>query len=95
MKSLLIMVLVVAVTAFISGCAGNRNAVIKTGESTRQDVFKEVSDSTATSGKTLLKIDFPVKNYKARFINNYIKHGDPPYTLTLIRPRLVKGKKEP
>jgi hypothetical protein len=82
MKTSVIAVSVV-VLAFISGCASNRNAVIKAGESIRQDVFKEVSDSTATSGKTLLKIDFPVKNYKARFINNYIKYSDPPYTVTI------------
>jgi hypothetical protein len=82
MRTLIILVLVV-VLASLSGCAGNRNAIVKAGESAQRDVFKEVSDSTAISGKALLKIDFPLKNYKARFINKYIKHSDPPYTVTI------------
>jgi hypothetical protein len=83
MKSLLIMVLVLAVMSVMTGCAGNRNAVVKAGESTRQDVFREVSEPKDISGKALLKIEFPVKGFKARFINTYIKHSDPPYTVTL------------
>lgn len=82
MKILKIMVLVFAL-AFTAGCAGNRNAVVKAGESTRQDVFQEASDSKPISGKALLKIEFPVKGYKARFINTFIKHSDPPYTVTI------------
>jgi len=71
------------VLAFIPGCAGNGNTLIKTTDSARQDVFREVSDSSYTSGTALLTIDFPVKNFKARFINTYIKHSDPPYTVTI------------
>lgn len=82
MKASVIMTLVFAL-AIITGCAGNRNVVVKTVESTRQDVFQEVSGSTAASGKALLKIEFSIKNYKARFINTYIKHSDPPYTVTI------------
>lgn len=73
----------VAVVASLSGCAGNMNAVQRAGESTRQDVFQEVSERAATSGKALLKIDFPVKNFKARIVNTYIKHSDPSYTVTI------------
>jgi hypothetical protein len=83
MKTLLKMVLVVAVLASMSGCAGNRNAVVKAAESTRQDVFQQVTEAKATSDKALLIIEFPVKNFKARFVNTYFKHGDPPYTVTI------------
>lgn len=31
----------------------------------------------------MLKIDFPVKGFKARIISTYIKHNDPPYTVTI------------
>lgn len=81
MKTLVKMALLVAVVVSMAGCAGNRNAVVKAGESTRQDVFKEVSDSAALPGKALLKIDFPLKNFKARFVETYVKHSDPPYTV--------------
>ncbi len=82
MKTMVIMALVFAL-AFMAGCAGNKNAVIKAGESTRHDIFQEVSEPRAISGKALLKIEFPVKSFKARFINTYIKHSDPLYTVTL------------
>lgn len=82
MKSSVIMTLVFAMVC-MTGCAGNRNAVVKAGESTRQDVFQEVSAPKAIAAKALLKIEFPVKGYKARFINTYFKHSDPPYTVTI------------
>lgn len=81
MKTLVSIAVLATVLALISGCACNRNAVIIAGESTRHDIFKEVFESTASSDKALLKIDFPVKNFKARFVNTYIKHSDPPYTV--------------
>jgi len=83
MKTLVKVALLTMVVVSMSGCAGNRNAIVKAGESTRQDVFKEATASAAVSDKALLKIDFPVKNFKARFIENYIKHTDPPYTITI------------
>lgn len=83
MKTIMKMVLLVVVVVSMSGCAGNRNAVLKAGESTRKDVFKEASDSAGIPGKVLLKVEFPVKNFKARIVETYIKHSDPPYTVTI------------
>jgi hypothetical protein len=83
MMTLAKMVLLVVVVVSMSGCAGNRNAVLKAGESTRKDVFKEASDSAGIPGKVLLKVEFPVKNFKARIVETYIKHSDPPYTVTI------------
>ena len=57
MKTLVSIAVLVTVLALISGCAGNRDAVIKAGESTRYDVFNEVFDLTATPGKALMKIN--------------------------------------
>lgn len=71
------------VVAFMAGCAGNMNAIIKASESTRQDVFQEYSASKATTGKALLKIAFPVKSFKTRIVNTYSKHSNPPYTVTI------------
>jgi hypothetical protein len=83
MMTLAKMVLLVVVLALMSSCAGNKNAVLKAGESTRKDVFKEVSDSAGIPGKVLLKVEFPVKNFKARIVETYIKHSDPPYSVTI------------
>lgn len=83
MKRLVKVITLVAVVASMTGCAGNRHAVLKAGESSRQDVFKEVSDATVISNQAVLKIEFPVKNFKARIIDTYIKHSDPPYTVTI------------
>lgn len=83
MRTLVEMILLVVVVVSIAGCAGNRNALIKAGESTRLDVFKEVSDSTATSSKAILKIEFPVKNFKSRIVESYIKHSNPSYTVSI------------
>ncbi|MDD2365398.1 MAG: hypothetical protein PHN84_04475 [Desulfuromonadaceae bacterium] len=83
MKTLVKMATLIMVVVSMSGCAGNRNAVTKGGESVRPVVFKEVSDTVVISGKALLKIEFPVKNFKARIAETYIKHSDPPYTVTI------------
>lgn len=67
----------------ITGCASNGTGLSKVAEPTRHNVFSEVLESKAASGKALMNIDFPVKNFKARILNNYIKHSDPPYTVTI------------
>lgn len=96
MKTVVKMVLWMAAMVSLSGCAGNGNAVVKAGESTRQNVFREASDSTTTSGKALLKIDFPVKNIKARIATTYFKHSDPLYTVTInIDGQAIVLKDEP
>jgi hypothetical protein len=82
-KTLFMMVLVAAAVASMAGCAGNRQAVVKAGESKRHDVFQPAVESKGVADKALLKIEFPVKNFKARFINTYIKYSDPPYTVTI------------
>lgn len=90
--------IVVCMVAMVSlaGCAGNGNAVVKAGESTRQNVFSEASDATATSGKASLTIDFPVKNIRARIATTYFKHSDPPYTVTInIDGQAIALKDEP
>ena len=83
MKTVVKMTLLAMIMVSMSGCAGNRNAVVTAGESKRQDVFKEATASAAESGKALLKIEFPVKNFKTRIVETYIKHSDPPYTVTI------------
>ncbi|OGU13539.1 MAG: hypothetical protein A2076_16580 [Geobacteraceae bacterium GWC2_53_11] len=96
MKTVAKIVVVMAAMVSISGCAGNGSAVIKAGVSTRQDVFREASDSTAIAGKALLKIDFPVKNTKARIATTYFKHSDPSYTVTInIDGQAIVLKDEP
>ena len=65
----------------MAGCASNRSAVLKVGKSTRQDVFQEVYKAKAATGEAVLKIYFPVKGFKARFVNTFYKHSDPPYTV--------------
>lgn len=82
MKAVLSIV-TVAILATIAGCTGNTKAVVKASESTRQDIFRPVSESIATSGKAMLKIVFPVKSFKSRIMDTYIKHSDPPYTVTI------------
>jgi hypothetical protein len=69
--------------ATMTGCAGSRNSVVKVGESTRQDVFQEITESKHTQGKAILSIEFQIKCFKGRFINVYLKHSDPPYTVTV------------
>jgi hypothetical protein len=83
MRTVVIIVLCVVGAGFLSACASSRDIVTKAGESTRQDIFKEVSASTATSDKSLLIIDFPVKNIRARIATTYFKHSDPPYSVTI------------
>jgi hypothetical protein len=67
----------------VVGCASNSLELKKASESNRQDVFQQKDSVNAISGKSVLKIDFPVKNFKARLIDTYIKHSDPPYTVTV------------
>ena len=83
MKTLKSRVQMVTLVAVMSGCASNKSQLLKAGDSIRHDVFKEVNGSTITPDKALLEIEFPVKGFKARFINTYFKHSDPPYTVTL------------
>lgn len=71
------------VIVLLAGCAGNREAVLKATAQKRQDVYQIALQSHVDSGKSLLKIEFPVKPFKARFINTYSKHSDPPYTVVV------------
>jgi hypothetical protein len=83
LKTLVKMVLLVMVLVMLPGCTCNKNAVARAVESTRLDVFKEVFNSAAVPGKAILKVEFPVKNFKTRIVETYIKHSDPPYTVTI------------
>jgi hypothetical protein len=74
----------IMVAVLFAGCAGNRNTVIKPEHSVRQGIFTEAANSKPVTGKALVKIDFPVKTYKSRIANTYIKHSDPPYTAILV-----------
>jgi len=71
---------VMVVAASLAGCAGNRDALLKATAQTRQDVFQTVQSTRATPGKAILTIEFPVKTFKARIVNTYVKYSDPPYT---------------
>jgi len=82
MKTFVNLILVV-VLASITGCAGNRDLIAKTSIASRQDVFQEVQTTQAVPGRAVLKVGFSIKNFKARFINTYYKHTDPPYTAIL------------
>lgn len=70
----------VVVVTSLMGCAGNREAILQASAQTRQDVFQVAQTPQIAPGKALLNIEFPVKTFKARFVNLYIKHTDPPYT---------------
>lgn len=59
MKTLVKMALLAMVVVLVSGCAGNRNVVVKAGESIRHDVFKEATDAAVTPGKAVLLVEFP------------------------------------
>jgi len=82
MRTLVIIVSIVAL-ASMTGCASNKNLIVKASISSRQDIFQEAQPMQATPGKAVLKVEFTVKNFKARFINSYFKHTDPPYTAVL------------
>lgn len=73
----------IAMATILSGCAGNREFIAKTAISSRQDVFRELQAGQTVDEKTMLAIEFPVKNYKTYFVNRYYKHTDPPYTAIL------------
>jgi len=75
------MVSFILVIVVMTGCAGNHEAVLKASAETRQDVFRVVQDTPGVPGKALLEIEFPVKTFRARFVNTYIKHSDPDYTV--------------
>jgi len=79
MKKLKLVVGMFAIT-LLAGCAGNREAVLQAAAQTRQDVFEVVQTPTNSPGKALLQIEFPVKTFRARIANSYIKHRNPPYT---------------
>lgn len=68
------------VVSSLVGCAGNREAVLKASVQTQEDVFQVVQTPEVAAGKALLKIDFPIKTFKFRFVNSYVKHSDPLYT---------------
>jgi hypothetical protein len=79
----LIRIAVLLVIASLSGCAGSSTAVPASGGSTRQDVFQVVQAAQTAPGATTLLVEFPLKAYKARIFNTFIKHSDPPYTVIL------------
>ena len=82
--------------ASLAGCAGNREAVSKATVQTRQDVFQVVQVPQVTPEKALLKIEFPVKTFKARIVNTYVKHSDPPYTAVVnIDGQIIELMDEP
>jgi hypothetical protein len=69
--------------AVLAGCAGNKDLIAKASTNSRQDVFQEVTNNQGITGKSVLKLEFPVKNFKSRFVNSYNKHTDPQYTVVL------------
>jgi len=64
----------------MTGCAGNHEAVQKASVETRQNVFQVVQNTPIVQGKALLQIEFPVKTFRARIVNTYLKHRNPPFT---------------
>ncbi len=81
MKSYAKFLITISAFVILSGCAGNRELIAKAGISSRQDIFEEQQAGQTAPGKAVLKIEFPVKNYKAYFINHCYKYTDPPYTV--------------
>lgn len=79
MKKILLVVWAVIFVS-MAGCVGNQKAILKATAQTRQDVFQEVQSSQTVPGKVSLRIEFPIKNFKARFVTTYVKHSDPAYT---------------
>ncbi len=78
-----VLVVWAVVAVSLMGCAGNREVVLKAAAQTRQDVFQVALTSQAIPEKALLSIELPVKTFKARFVNSYFKHSDPPYTVVV------------
>jgi len=83
MRRILVLIGVVAMGLGVAGCAGNREAIAKASLNSRQDVFQQTQSVQPVDGKALLNVEFPVKTYKSYFINTYIKHENPPYTVTI------------
>lgn len=78
------------------GCAGNREALLKASAQTRQDVFQVTQSSQVVPGKALLKINFPIKTFKARLDGIYYKHSNPDYTAIInIDGQPIELKAEP
>lgn len=74
---------VVVLSTVLAGCASNKDLIAKASTNSRQDVFQEVQNTAGTTGTTVLKLEFPIKNFKSRFVNSYNKHTDPQYTIVL------------
>lgn len=75
--------LAVIVLLPLAGCSAGRDAVRMAGEPLRNDVFRVVAAEQAVPGQALLRVEFSVKAYKARIVNRYVPHSDPPYTALL------------
>jgi hypothetical protein len=74
---------VIMLIAVLTGCAGNNDLIAKASTNSRQDVFQEAQNTQGITGKAVLNLEFPVKNFKSRFVNSYSKHTDPQYTIVL------------
>ena len=84
MKRTSIVISTVILACFmLSGCAGNKDIIAKAATSSRQDIFQEVNSSQTTPSTGQLNIEFQVKSFRSRFINNYTKDTDPPYTTVI------------
>ncbi len=66
-----------------SGCANNRDLFAKTSIATRSDVFTEVVNSDAHTGKAIIDFSFAVKRNSYYLMGMYVKHTAPPYRLHL------------
>lgn len=77
------LILALMTTVVFAGCASNKNTVMRQEQFTHKDVITEAKDSKPVEGKALVKISLPIKTYKSRIANQYIKHANPPYTVNL------------
>lgn len=83
MKTILVGTVLLAGLVF-SGCANNRDSIVKASRATRNDIFAENAGLVDQSGKAITDIRFTVKSNSSRFEELYNKHSDPPYRVQVI-----------
>lgn len=66
-----------------SGCANNRDLIAKASISTRSDVFAEVKNSDAQTGRAVVDFALSVKSNSYYLMGTYGKHTAPPYRVNL------------
>jgi len=82
MKTIMILMTTGIFLAALSGCSGNRELIKTMSNSTSQDIFQEVSDSSLPSpGYADLRIYSSLKTHKPGIYSESDPHGTPSYSM--------------